>query len=481
MEDKPNIIIFCTDHQRADFLGCAGHPLIKTPNLDRLATRGVRFENMYIQNTVCMPSRASIMTGTYPCRHGVTSNGYNLTGSQPTIADALSQAGYHTMAVGRTHLICTQPQPEYSRTDFFGFHQCAHAQVYCGDTDPENDYLKWISEKHPEYYDDIAFANRHRSVDMYGTTTAVPQELSMNTWVVNKSLEFISEHKEKSPEQPFFLWAGTWDPHSPYRAPEPWGSMYNPNDIPAPKQMEEEIKSYPGDIKRMALREFYHNPDLPMEQVWKKTIAMYMGMVSHIDDQLGRMLDELEKLGITDNTVILFTSDHGDMLGDHYFLGKVLYFYDAVLKVPAIMAGPGIPQGKCVSQLTETVDYMPTLLELSRTPVPRTVQGKSLLPLLKETNETLHGNTYTEHQYFSGKNDKKKNEHIFSIFDGRYRIVYFKGRPYGQLFDLEKDPDSHHNLWGDPEYSEIKNDMKLKLLERMAENLTKYEERQAAW
>ena len=383
MGKKPNIVIFCTDHQRADYLGCIGHPLIKTPNLDRLAERGALFENLYVQGTVCMPSRASIMTGTYSCRHGVSSNGYNLPNDKTTIAHTLRDAGYHTMAVGRTHVVCTQPRPEYSKTDFYGFSQCTHAQVYCGDTDPHNDYLSWIKEEHSEYYDEVAFINRKgHAEDFMGSRTKVPEELSMNSWVAGKSLEFIEGHQKKAPAQPFLLWAGTWDPHSPYRAPEPWGSMYNPDDVSIPAQTAEELEAYPEELKRLTVYEFHKNPDMPMEKVWQKTKAMYMGMVSHIDDQFGKLLDGLEEMGIADDTIILFTSDHGDMMGEHWFVGKRLFFYDGALKVPGIMAGPGIPKGKRISKLAETVDLMPTLLDLADVPTPPNVQGKSWVPVM---------------------------------------------------------------------------------------------------
>ncbi|MCF6175020.1 MAG: sulfatase-like hydrolase/transferase [Victivallaceae bacterium] len=481
MSIKPNIIIFCTDHQRADYLSCAEHPLIKTPNLDRLAARGVRYENLYVQNTICMPSRASILTGTYPCRHTVTCNGYNLPETDKTIAHVLRDAGYHTMAVGRTHVVCTQPRPKYSKTNFYGFNQCTHAQVYCGDTDPDNDYLAWIREEHAEYYDDIAFANRNQVGDLLGSHTEVPEELSMNSWVVGRSLEFIEKHNEKSPKQPFLLWAGTWDPHSPYRAPEPWGSMYDPADITPPAQIEAELEAYPDELKRLATVNFHKNPDIPMEQVWRNTRAMYMGMISHIDDQFGKLLDGLDEMRLTDDTIILFTSDHGDMMGEHWFSGKRIYFYDGALKVPGIMAGPGIPQGETFEGLAESVDLMPTLLDLVSVPVPAEVQGKSWHPLMVGDNTIIHDDVYTEIQHFNLNNDDSKNEHVFSIFDGRYRIVYFNDRPYGQLFDFSNDPGNHINRWDDPNYAGIKQEMQNKLMNRIMRNLTQPDTRLADW
>lgn len=481
---KPNIVIFCTDHQRADFLSCAGHPMIKTPNLDKLAERGVRYENLYVQSTVCMPSRASILTGTYTCRHGVNDNGYDLPTSKRTIADVLSDNGYHTMAVGRTHVICTQPRPEYPKSGFYGFQQCTHAQVYCGNTDPDNDYLAWIRAEHPEYYDAIAFANEHCENDMPGSHTDVPEELSLNSWVVDRSLDYIKEHNNKASEQPFMLWAGTWDPHGPYRAPEPWGSMYDPEDIQVPPQIEEEYQAYPQVLKDLAMRKWWRDPSVSLETVWKKTIAMYMGMISHIDDQIGRMLDGLDKMGILDNTIFLLTSDHGDMMGEHWFGQKRIFFYDGALKVPGIMAGPGLPQDKVLDGLAESIDLMPTLLDLAGVDTPPLVQGKSWKPVLDGADMVIHDDVYTDFQYHKnpcGTPDEGRNEHTFSIYDGRYRIVYFKNRPYGQLFDFANDPDNHINRWDDPDYADVKQMMIEKLMNRIMDNLAMPDIRDSDW
>jgi arylsulfatase A-like enzyme len=412
----------------------------------------------------------------------VTNNGYDLSKRHTTIANAFRDAGYHTMAVGRTHLICTQPRPKYSKTDFYGFSQSSHAQVYCADTDPDNDYLSWIKEEHPEYYDAIAFANHHLDDDMMGSRTEVPEELSMNSWVVGRSLEFIRKHREKSLNQPFLLWAGTWDPHGPYRAPEPWGSMYNPDDIPLPAQTEEEFEAFPEVLKNLATK----NPEPHMGKIWKNTIAMYMGMVSHIDDQLGRFLDGLEEMKLSDNTIVLFTSDHGDMLGEHWFVGKRLFFYDGALKVPGIMAGPGIPKGKRLKGLAESVDLMPTLLDLAGGILtPPEVQGKSWVPVMDGADSVLHDDAYTEFQFHgnpAGKpENESQNEHAFSIFDGRYRIVCFKNRLYGQLFDFSNDPGNHINRWNDPEYAQIKQEMQNRLMNRLMSNLSQPDTRLSDW
>ena len=487
MSKRPNIVIFCTDHQRGDLLGCMGHPMIKTPNLDRLAARGACFENLYVQSTVCMPSRASIVTGRYPSAHGVVDNGYDLSLNETTIAHLLRDAGYHTMAVGRTHLISTQPRPEYSKTDFYGFSQCSHAQVYCAGTDPGNDYLKWIQEEHPKFYDEIAFANkgeRQRRDMMSGSNTIIDDSLSMNSWVVMRSLEFLREHQDNDPDQPFLLWAGTWDPHGPYRVPPPWDTMYDPDDIPAPVRGEAELESYPPPVRELAVTEFNRNPDVSLETALKNTTAMFYGMISHIDDQFGRLVDGLEAMGVLDNTIILFTSDHGDMMGDHWFMAKRMFFYDGALKVPGLIAGPGVKPGSRYDCLVESVDLAPTLLDLAGLDPSPSIQGRSWKPLFDGAAAKIRDDAFTEFEYHKGFGeaaDETKDEQTASLFDGRYRIVYFQGRSYGQLFDFEKDPDNLVNFWDDPEYAEVKQMMIEKLLNRMLQNTWRPDVRKAAW
>ncbi len=485
MPKQPNVIVFCTDHQRADLLGCMGHPRIKTPNLDKLAKRGVLIRNLYVQGTVCMPSRASIMTGKYPSSHGLTDNGYDLSKDERTIADLLKDAGYHTMLVGRSHIVCTQPRPHYPESGFYGYEQCAHAQVYCVGTDPGNAYLNWIKEEHPGQFEEIGYANSHLRDDMFGSFTSAPEELSMNSWVVGQSLDFIKEQREKNPEQPFYLWAGTWDPHSPYRVPAPWDAMYSPEDVPLPTSLEAELESFPPLLKRLAIKEWKKNPDVPLETVWRNSIAMFWGMISHIDDQIGRMVKGLEEMGILDDTVILFTSDHGDMLGEHHFIGKGLYFYDGALKVPGIMAGPGVPEGMELDCLAESVDLLPTILDLCSVDVPLEIQGKSLKPVMDNPGLEHKPDVYVEHDYhrYPPGDDisHEEDERVFSLYDGEYRIVWFKDRDYGQLFDFKKDPENFHNLWDDPEYAEIKQKMTAKLLNRLINIVTPPDTRKSAW
>jgi uncharacterized sulfatase len=464
-----------------------GHPIIKTPNLDRLAARGACFENLYVQGTVCMPSRASIMTGRYPCNHGVVDNGYDLPKSEQTIAHLLRDAGYHTMAVGRTHLISTQPRPDYSKTDFFGFSQCSHAQVYCGGTDPGNDYLTWIQEEHPEFYDEIAFANkgeRQRKDMLGGSNTTIDDSLSMNSWVVKRSLEFLHEHQTQRPAQPFLLWAGTWDPHGPYRTPPPWDTLYDPDDIPAPLRDKAELDAYPPPIRKLAVTEFNKNPEISLETALKNTTAMFYGMISHIDDQVGRLVKGLEEMGILDDTIILFTSDHGDMMGDHWFMAKRLFFYDGALKVPGLMAGPGIKPGSRYDGFVENVDIAPTLLDLAGVDCPPAIQGKSWKPMLEGVGKCVHDDVFTEFQYHEGFGDTadpSTDENVASLYDGRYRIVYFQGRSYGQLFDSEKDPHHVINYWEEPDYADIKQMMIEKLLNRIMLNNRRPDTRVAAW
>ncbi len=496
MKDRtpPNIVFFCTDQQRADLLGCMGHPQIRTPNIDALARRGVLLRNLYVQGTVCMPSRASILTGRYPSQHGVIDNGFDLPQSETTLAHALRRNGYHTMLAGRSHLVCTQPHHILPDTEYYGFNECSHAQVYCGGTDPYNDYLRWIRTDHPDLYPEVAYANSSKRWivpqrdDMGGFWTKdLDENRTLTAWVVQRSLEMIDAHRTARPDQPFFHWAGTWDPHSPFRVPPPWDRMYPPETIPLPVRTEDEMASLPPPLHDFDVRRSFESSTrngklragLTLDEGTRNQASTYWGTISHIDDQFGRLVAGLEQRGLMDNTVIVFTSDHGDMMGDHWFRAKGMYFFDGALKVPGVLYAPGLARpGRTSDALVETIDLMPTLLDLAGAPTPATVKGRSLAKLLEDEAVAHRPDVFSEWQGFSFS---RPDVRVCSLQDDRYRIVFFQNQTYGQLYDRQADPDELCNLWDSPDHREAKQALTAKLLNRMMANLEPPDTREASW
>jgi uncharacterized sulfatase len=476
-DSRPNILIYCTDQQRADLMGCMGHAGIRTPNLDALAARGVLLRNLFIQGPVCMPSRASIMTGRYPSSHGVTDNGYELPRSERTIAHALREAGYFTAVVGRTHVRCSIPHPVLPERDYYGFERCHHSQCYWTGLDPHGEYLQWMRREHPDRFEEAATP---RPVDrddaICASWTTLEDDKTMTAWVTARSLELLREHRQGGDGRPFLLWAGTWDPHSRFLVPAPWDRMYPPDSVPLPVQYGGVPAGMPPHFARCA-RKPTGRGGLAPEQVIRNTLSIYWGMISHVDDQFGRLMRGLDALGLAEDTVVLFLSDHGEMAGDHGLWAKGPYFFDAALRVPGIVAAPGrLPAGRRCDALVETVDLLPALLEMAGAPAPPEVQGRSCLDLLAGRTERHRDDVFTEYH-----DHDLSGERMFGLRMEEWRITCYQDRPYGELYDLRADPQQTLNLWDRAAHEEVRRAMQLRLLNRLMSHCARPDRRVARW
>ena len=476
-----NVILYCTDEQRADLLGCMGHRGINTPNVDALAARGAVLSRMYVQGTVCMPSRASIMTGRYPSGHGVIDNGFNLSERETTIAGLFRSAGYHTACVGRTHVSCSLPHPILPRSDYHGFAECHHSQCYWEGLDPHGDYLAWIRREHPQWYRSAAMPEPVDRDDAIGASWwDLPEELSMTSWVTDVSLEVLRRSREADPQRPLFLWAGTWDPHPRYCVPAPWDRRYPPAEIPLPVRREGELDDLPPHYRRQARTGWPARPDLDFDRVIRNTLSIYWGMISHVDDQFGRLLRGIEELGMTRDTVVVFMSDHGDESGDHWVWGKGPYWFDGSLRIPCVIAsGDGSIRGGAVHDcLAEEIDVLPTLLELAgvTAPADAEIQGRSLVPVLRGESARHRDDVFAEYHDFN-----VSGERMFSLRDSRYRYVHYQDREYGELYDYQTDPGALFNRWDHPDYRGVRATMRDKLLNRVLRNLERADTREAKW
>ena len=477
--DRPNVLLYITDQQRADLMGCMGHPLIKTPHFDALAARGVLMRNFYIQGTVCMPSRSSIMTSTYPSTHGVTNNGYNLRDDLPTLGHTFRDAGYHTAVVGRTHIRCSRPHPILPNVDYYGFNECYHTQCYWDGLDPHSDYIQWIRDNHADWYEWAATPRAHelnRDDAMGASWNPLPDDKTMTAWVTRKSLEVVDRHRTQRGDQPLFLWAGTWDPHSRFMTAAPWDRMYNPADIPLPVRRKGELDDLPPYAHGHVLRDWQQS-DMPVDDVIRNTLSIYWGMISHIDDQFGRLMRGLEQLDMLDNTIVVFMSDHGEMAGDHWAWAKGPYSFEGALRVPGIIAAPGrLPESHVTDALVETIDLMPTLADMCSIDVPSSVQGRSCRAVLETPHRDHRADVFTEHHIA-----RPGRERLYSLRTERYRFTQYLDRPEGILFDLASDPDELHNRWSDPSYRDVRSALSNRLLSRALRHGIAPDTRQDLW
>lgn len=479
-----NILLITSDQQHWFTLGIQ-NPEIKTPNLDRLAKKGVIFNRAYCPNPTCTPTRASIITGMYPSQHGAWTLGTKLDEKVPTLGDNLLAQGYHTALIGKAHFQPLKSTEEYPSLEshpivrdldfwkkydkrFYGFDQAELARNHTDEAHVGQHYALWMEEKgfkdwskHFENW----FGNIHYSEPQQKAQKhrwSIPQEYHYNTWIAERSINSI--RKSKKSNKPFFLWSSFFDPHPSYLVPEPWASMYDPNKITVPEGRAGEHENNPPPLK-MTQEE---NPDYSefresghqihgcyqhkfTKEDLAKDIAIYYGMISFMDHSIGQILDALESEGLEKETLVVFTSDHGHYYGHHDLMTKGPFHYDDGIKVPFIASQPGkLPQGKENNSLLSLIDLAPTFLDFLNEKSSPIMSGVSLKEDFLNPDKSTRDHLLVEmrHEY--------NNLHLKTYIDERYKLTVYKGHDYGELRDLEKDPGEFENFWDHPDYQQVK-------------------------
>lgn len=477
---RPNILWICTDQQRFDTLGCYGNRFVSTPNLDRLAEGGALFEQAYSQSPVCTPSRASFLTGRYPRTTLDRQNGQNIPAGEMLLPRFLRDQGYVCGLSGKLHLsVCN---PSVSKTEpriddgYSVFHWSHHPNP---DWDA-NEYIQWLTEK------GITYDTPNRA-DCEYVQVGMPAEHHQTTWCIEKAADFIRQRAEDG--KPWLFSINIFDPHHPFDPPASYLEPYlqRLDEIPLPNYQSGELEDKPR-YQQNDHSGSYNNKNLVpfsrmSERDHRMVRAAYWAMCDLVDDQVGRLLDALRVSGQWENTIVVFMSDHGEMLGDHGIYLKGPYFYDCAVHVPLIVSWPGqIAPGTRVSGLVELGDIAPTLLELAGfDPLPG-MQAKSLLPLLKDEQqaETFRESVYCEY-YNAMPWHKNPAAHATMLRTEAYKLVVFHGINEGELYDLRVDPNETNNLWNDPQYQAAKLDALVQLCDRMAWTVDPMPARLAAW
>jgi len=467
---RPNFLFICTDQQRFDTLGCNGNPVIRTPTLDRLAAEGANLTNVFVQCPMCMPSRASLVTGRYPRIHGARWNGVSLPTTERTFMQELHENGYHTALFGKLHL---RPHVLRERDDpTYGFAEAVIAEQ----PRPHwaSAYRDWLHETYPQYEAEDRL--RTISEELQVSVPARPAEAHFTTWAANETIRFLGSQ----PQEPFFAMMSLYDPHHPFDPPEPYASMYDPAEVPQPVWRDGELDDKPphfldGHRGRvdpiLGLSEppprggpKTTQPDLSTvtAEQWGQVIAHYYGMVSLIDDQVGRVLRALKEAGLDEDTVVIFTSDHGELLGDHGLLFKGPHHYDCVLRVPTLVWWPGhIPAGRRIDALVELIDLPATILAMAGLAPPLGMQGQSLVPLLEGATDAGRESVLVE------RSDLYWRLEMRTLRTERWKLTYYAKRPFGELYDLAADPLEFRNLWDDPGHQRVKRELFAALLDRL--------------
>ncbi len=482
-----NILLIMSDQLRWDYLSHTGHPSLETPNIDRLCRRGVTFERAYVQASICGPARMSYYTGRYVSTHRSIWNYVPLPVTELTLGDYLRPAGLRVALTGKTHMA-----PDLAGMERLGIDPASERGVLlseCGFEPYDRDdglyhnglfpkletnyanYLRAQGYESPNPWHDFAnSAEGARGEILSGWSmrnarlpARVAEPHSETAYTTDRAIEFIKEQGNK----PWCLHLSYIKPHWPYMAPAPYNDMYTPEDVkPVRRHPDELVDPHPVQA---AFMEHEESIAFRRAEVRDTVIPTYMGMVKQIDDHLGRLFKMLEDAGRTEDTLIVFTSDHGDYLGDHY-LGEKELFHEEIVRIPFIVVDPDpgadATRGSVVSELVESIDFIPTCLDALGLEIPNHIlEGRSVLPFLRGSPpKTWRGAVFAEVDYsFRQRTRTALGRPIdgcraFMVRGTRFKYVYHDGFP-AQLFDLLNDPDEFVDLGRDPAHQKVLSEM----------------------
>jgi len=435
----PNILFIMTDQMRHDALACNGNPVINTPNYDRLAAEGVNFSNSFSTNPICVPARATIITGCYSHKcTGTKNNSGAIRDGFPLLPEILAEQGYETYSAGKLHYLPYAAPDEPRLTHGFQHVKLCESGRILSKFDPKAE--KRGVEDYIDYLADVGWAGYSRADamgnnDVYPNSTPIPEEHYVDSWVADCSLTFLEEHLKKHPNKPFFLHASFPKPHSAFDPPHPWDRMYDPRTMPLPQGDIDLLKE--RELDDMVLQNWEYMWDLLSPQAKQTITAHYYGLISLQDKQVGRILDFLDARNLTQDTIIVYTSDHGEMLGDLGLYFKVK-MYNGSIRVPLMFAYPAkLPQGTVCDMPAGIHDIMPTLLSLADIPLNAPVDGIDLTPAMlgkyqERTCMVSHTLESPRQQYM--------------VADKEYKYIYHEVNGVEELYDQSFDRGELHNL-----------------------------------
>ncbi len=453
MSDRPNILWLCTDQQRFDTIQSLGNPLVRSPNVDRLVEEGVTFTQAYCQSPVCAPSRASFLTGRYPRTTGCRQNGQMIPENEVLISRMLADVGYRCGLAGKLHLASCSDGKVEARIDdgYHDFHWSHHPQPDW----EENAYTQWLKSKGQTWEE--LYTGRATGYVKEG----IPAEYHQTTWCAETTIDFIKANQG----QPWFFSFNCFDPHHPFDPPAEYLQKYKPADMPLPKtgpnapDSKSSFQELDSVWAHNSPGEFHTGAMTDNDR--REVTAAYYAMCELIDHQVGRIMAALENTGQRENTIVVFMSDHGEMLGDHGIYFKGPHFYDEAVCVPLVVSWPKrFQSGLQVSGLTELVDLVPTFLEACDVAVPNRVQGRSLIPHLTGAADPSKHRDFVYCEYLNSWTHS--DAYGTMLRTETEKIVVYHGTDQGELYDLESDPDEFENLWHSPDHSP----MKLRLMQQ---------------
>jgi uncharacterized sulfatase len=484
---KPNILLITSDQQHWNTIG-AFNSEISTPNLDRLVREGSTFTKAYCPNPTCTPTRASIITGKYPSQHGAWTLGTKLFEDEHTVGEDFQNAGYRTALVGKAHFQPLRSTEKYTSLEsypimhdfdfwrkfqgpFYGFERVELARNHTNEAHAGQHYALWMEEKGCMNWRDYFLAPTGTMDKSILHKWAIPEQFHYNTFIAERSMEFLEQYKEN--DESFFLWSSFFDPHPDYLIPEPWDTMYDPDKLTLPKLTPGEHDNNPphfaltqelepdfspwsetGHLNQGFVSHATYN-----EQEQRRNMATYYGMISCMDKYIGKILDKLDELGLADNTIVVFSTDHGHFFGHHGLHHKGAFHYEDQIKLPFIVRYPGqVPAGRVSSAMQSLVDLAPTFLSFTDIEVPLDMTGVDQKDVWLGTKEQARDHIICEYHH------EPTTIHLKTYVNDRYKITLYYNQTYGEMFDLKEDPEEVRNLWNDPAYSKLKEELMFKYI-----------------
>ena len=506
---RPNVLLITTDQHRADHLGCAGDRLLVTPHLDALAQRGVMFERCHVASPVCMPNRAALMTGRMPSAAGVRMNGVPLPLQTRTFVDQLREAGWTTALIGKAHLQPMTARPAAWRGQGEGSRDQATSDLRVGEAYGQESVMRWADPAHrlrlPYYgfehaqlcleHGDQVGGDYERWLRAQGADparlcgrgnalpaevpavldawrTRLPEELHPTRYVALRTIEWLRAHQAGAQrEQPFFVHCSFPDPHHPFNPPGRYWDLFDPADVALPAHCG---AATPADVPlKRALHAEQAAGQRPMgtsraiavtPAEARVAIALNHGAIAFIDEAVGRVLEHLRVSGLDRSTVVIFTSDHGDFMGDHGLLNKGPLHYQGLLRVPLIWADPQEGPGGRDPRLCSTLDLATTVLARCGLRAAHGLQGHDLrTPREAVRRDAVLVEEEAHHRYPGAPFPLR----VRTLVTGRWRLSVRADEPWGELYDLADDPLEQTNLWSDPSHTGVRADLTARMVQEM--------------
>jgi len=506
---KPNIVFIITDQQRYDSLGCTGNPYAVTPNLDALAAEGTLCDRYITNSAICSPSRASIFTGLQASTHGLWTNGVALPRAEKvpvtqsaqnafpgkwlastirTFADHFSAAGYHTGCVGKLHVAPYDAHPDLAIEEsvqmwaenpeemaawhgpYVGFDDVTITQSH-GEIINGGHYGAWLRKNHPETVEAVIKSRETRVLEFPDHPniypSEIPEELHNTPWIGDRACEKIREYQTN--DKPFMLWVGFPDPHSPYVPPKALAEEFSTHEV-----LESSVSYECRDDKPEAFHNLMRKRDAHLEQPeWHKRIRQYTDALNYmIDKSVGRIVETLKELGEWDNTILVFTSDHGDFLGDYGMDGKCVPACNSLNHVPFILHAPDAELPNRLDRAVSGVDLFPTFCELAGIDTPDDLHGESILRVAREGREHP-----VMVQHFTPKRERTN----LSVYDDQFRYTFYTVTGERELYDHRNDPNEIKNLAENPGFAEEVERLHRSLLEELARTTLPRSGRVSVW